>query len=495
MKSFLHKQVIIQIMYFFPSFFSINYGRVFSLENSFVIEQSHRNHMNDNYSSFRLMEKELQKRDIIKDIKNIIGNKDICFIGFNQHTSAFKIHFLSLMASSAAFWIENSKIILGELKNTYEVEIGDTPVFCENEQVNIDILVGSRLKTSLTFSCPVIALNMKASFLTTTSFLAYESLSQLVYLDISENLLSDITRFSLCQLKILIITGNKYCLSIKELENCHLPTIEEIDLSRSQIKYVYLPISKNHGLRKLNISYNLIEKLDINRNLCEHMEELNLESNYIDNMNIFSDNTWPQLKLLNLSFNRFMKIENKLLTPVLRDLKIASCSIYNQIENFNFLKESESNLISIQIERHFLKNFQDFLPKNTNQLKELYLDFNRIEKITCFDLKRLYAIELLYLSYNNLTSFYIFSNVHLPLLKKLHLSHNTINILAHSEVENLNLLMANLTDLDISNNPIHEDRHSMVKIFSQLPKLEDNRPLKEVGKFFEFYLTLKEKEI
>ena len=183
-------------------------------------------------------------------------------------------------------------------------------------------------------------------------------LQNLIFFDISNNMITEIDENLFTNLSHLIninFSGNKlkyFPRSIKYMTN-----LLELDISKNELmnipdEFIYL---KN--LKKLNISYNKIQLIQMNlfSNLLS-LEELYCNNNLITNMQSLNNytifNSIPNLKILNISYNQLQEYIIFKQIPNLEKINIS----YNKLKNILGLS-SCPKLIEIDCSNNNIKQF------------------------------------------------------------------------------------------------------------------------------------------
>jgi len=278
--------------------------------------------------------------------------------------------------------------------------------------------------------------------------------NQLLTLDLSSNLLSEITNLGpLKRLKYLSIINNQ----LSKIQNInHLVNLGTLDLDNNQI----LEIEGLEGLINLvtlSIYGNQISEIKHLGSL-RNLQHLYLESNNISELkNLEGVN---KLKVLYLGYNRISEIHFINYLPDLKALYL------------------ESNLITET------KNLEQF--KN---LTNLNLNYNQISEIKGFE--NLYELQTLWLSHNKLQKIPVLTG--LKQLELIDLTSNRIDKLEEFALEfNLTISteepMSTNGNLYIGGNPIstpppeivEQGNKAIASFYQSTRKKSDIRPLNEV---------------
>ncbi|XP_045537529.1 toll-like receptor 3 [Papilio machaon] len=204
-----------------------------------------------------------------------------------------------------------------------------------------------------------------------------------------------------------------------------------VDISCNHIKIIKNDTFKNFGyLNYLNVSNNEIESLFPNSLAPSSSPDsvlvlLDLSNNFLNSLDYGVLNNFPYLITLYLQNNKIQNISDDSFTS-LKNLKQLYMH-HNEIEILNMM------LI------------------NLKSLKELDLSYNKLKKISGYEVNRLIALEKLNMSYNNLEI--IESNCfnQAPNLNILDLSHNRIVSIIDQKMFESNI---HLQYFDVSYNQI-----------------------------------------
>ena len=171
--------------------------------------------------------------------------------------------------------------------------------------------------------------------------------------------------------KILILNdkdiGNKYfdLLCILQFKK-----LQEISLRNNNISNINSLININSpALKKLDLSYNKIMKLDVFKDLakkCEELEYINLSNNEIENANVFKEKIFRKIKEINLQNNRLIKSEFE----EIKNIIIDSIGCYNKFKLIYKL-DRINNKMKIFGEKFIENNKNNFKIKINNEEKDL----------------------------------------------------------------------------------------------------------------------------
>ncbi|CAL6057823.1 Conserved_hypothetical protein [Hexamita inflata] len=263
------------------------------------------------------------------------------------------------------------------------------------------------------------------------------NLISLQCLDISDNQITNIDRLSkLSNLKILYLNGN-YIENISELSK--LNKLQQLDLSNNQGDSNLIElISSLTNLEQVNISSNNIENINVLSNLT-NLQQLNISNNQISSIN--SLKSLINLRELNISSNQILNIDA---LANLKNLQILDISHNEKISNYKPL----CGLISL---------YNLNIMQNPNFQTQM---------LSAEDIQSLIKLKKLNLSYN------IIKNTNIKNIKS-HILYNFIHLqqlnLRQTGIKNIYFLsrLEHLQYLDISNNEIND-----VEPISALKKLQ-----------------------
>ncbi|CAL6057663.1 Conserved_hypothetical protein [Hexamita inflata] len=335
-------------------------------------------------------------------------------------------------------------------------------------------------------------------------------LSSLIYLDIAQNFLVDVSFVSrLSQLQTLNISQNAIS-SISCLQ--HLQTLQCLDMSYNSVDDVsYLTSS----LRQLNISYNRVRSISC---LRQNLVFLNTYHNEITDYSICSQMTNLIDFRSDLTFQNQTGVTDKCTqAPLIVQTELFSkqqqtesnyfknkyvSKIQNEIltienEQFDFkcindLKIKELNLLRceqitldkinatyLSIEHSELKNIAGI--ESNEQIKSLSLRFNQIRCIQ--PLKGLLNISKLYLGHNAISDIEPLRN--LKYLSDLDLKFNKISNL--EPLKDLDLISLELESNQINN--IHGIKNTCTTLGLKSNLISNLEPLKQITQLTELNLS------
>jgi Leucine-rich repeat (LRR) protein len=228
-------------------------------------------------------------------------------------------------------------------------------------------------------------------------------------------------------------------------------TIRQLDLSYNIIQsMLFLQDPSDQSkcacpeLRTLNLSFNRISKIEGLKG-CLQLIELNLQKNKIDK--ISGLNSLKRLKLLNLQNNCISDSEDNA-SCFLHNLHLRVLDLgINKLSNMNFLKPL-SQLQELSLELNLITSLDTLSADNMKQLQELSLSGNQLTIIPrkYFSEKNFPVLTILRLNENKLSGADIFTDS-LPSLTELHLKSNNI-----TSINGIETLFPNLELLDVRAN-------------------------------------------
>lgn len=268
-----------------------------------------------------------------------------------------------------------------------------------------------------------------------------------------------------------------------------------LNLSNNYISSVDI-IKRVQNLQYLNLSYNLIEKIEYNKiQRLKWLKELDLRHNLIETIEKDSFNL-KNLETIYLDFNNLKIIDLQDFTATYLTFSFSNNNI-SAIKNYNF-NGNLRRIVNLYFTNNLLSEFnlniiyKDYV--NLNELKNLILKNNQIKKLSWSDLSNLNNLNELDLSCNQLDSIDYNSFSSLETLEKLNLSSNKLSYLHKDTFRNLFQLkylalssnnieyldndifidLFKLVDLDLSNNSIRFINNGLFLNLNQLQNLDLN---------------------
>ena len=316
-------------------------------------------------------------------------------------------------------------------------------------------------------------------------------------LDLSYLLISDISLLEDVKskkLEILNLSHNDI-YDISMLVYVNFEELKKLDLSYNHIsninKFEYVNFK---DLKELDLSYNNLSDISILESVeFGKLQSLNLEGNNLKSINALQNSKFKELRILNLSMNNLTDIILFVLENIkFKKLEVLSISKNNTLSKINFLKNDYfkqlkelylnnnkisdiqilqkvkfSKLIILNLANNFLENIDVFENTDFKELKKLKLNGNKISNIKILEKVQFDKIEILNLGNNYISDIKVFENIKFKLLKKLKLNNNLISdikVLEKAKFDNLEIL-------DFSNNEI-TDLYVLMKIdLKQLKEL------------------------
>ena len=210
--------------------------------------------------------------------------------------------------------------------------------------------------------------------------------------------------------------------------------LEELSLQNNNINNIdVLSIFEMPNIRWINLSYNKIPDISNLLNISlkiPKVEKINLKSNIIANIDVLDNDIFPNIKEINVQNNDDIDFESKIAQRVIK--KMNNILIYQLSE-----EEKQNDLLYLFNER-FGNNYPiNEVIINLNG-KSLYDDGLRI--LTDINFLKLKELDL---GYNNIKSLNDFEYANFPELQALILSNNDIkdiNVLSISSFKNLQKL-------------------------------------------------------
>jgi Leucine-rich repeat (LRR) protein len=280
----------------------------------------------------------------------------------------------------------------------------------------------------------IYALDLSNMNLTNNDLDGFEIFSNLCYLNLSDNNITDVSRLSDINNSAIDLSGNKNITNYNKLKNLYSLNLSNCDIKKledlTNIKYLYsLDISNN-----LNIDYENQLPLE----LCN----LNLSNNAYTELSSFSK--YKMLDYLNIANNNLTSLKGLEKTTI-NSLDVSN----NNITDYSALK-------NMSLYRFIGHNCEitDISIFNNYNIIELDLANNNITDVSQYKNPNVVSIDLS--NNKNLTGFSVFSEISVLTLK----NNNMTDI---GELSSL----SGLFYLDLSNNTIND-----ITILNDLKNLE-----------------------
>jgi len=216
---------------------------------------------------------------------------------------------------------------------------------------------------------------------------------------------------------------------LSELPNLKRLTLRSFDLSTFSNTTKAFVLRKLTHLSLQSCSISQIDDIELFANLFPNLERLDLSENRLDSLPLILINSLKKLKILNLSKNkiRHLNLHSSVLNLQLSNSLIELDLSYNGIETID---ENIFEIISSQLEILNLRNNElsnekqlEFLVHLSN-LREFYLDYNRLEALNQLNFPL--NLKILSLKNNRLNQINFSLFTRLDPLEKLFLSSNKI---------------------------------------------------------------------
>jgi leucine-rich repeat protein SHOC2 len=172
-----------------------------------------------------------------------------------------------------------------------------------------------------------------------------------------------------------VFSAHNNCLSSLPQEFFEkLTKIKKIDLSNNRYETIDIVIFHKESLERLNMSENLLSNIDMRINKLSFLKELNLSRNNI--IHLDENIKFPSLQVLELSHNRIKIIPNSLILSA--KLEFIDLS-HNEIISLPEENWENTNITTINLEENNINN----LPRNfllNSKISVLNLKNNKITK-------------------------------------------------------------------------------------------------------------------
>lgn len=147
----------------------------------------------------------------------------------------------------------------------------------------------------------------------------------------------------------------------------NIPTLKKLDFTFISISSSKL-IEQSDRLTDVRISQSEVTEIDLRE--FKKLENLELISNKIENIDSFCSKDWRTLKTMYLTENKITSVPKMTKFPLLEILHLGE----NQIENVNDLMENSMllSLTYLYLSRNKIKNIKGI--KNLPKLAALYLE-------------------------------------------------------------------------------------------------------------------------
>ena len=275
----------------------------------------------------------------------------------------------------------------------------------------------------------------------------------------------------------LKLTGNenKLNLSRQNLEindfqlfsGVKFPYLEELILQNNIINNInILNLFEMPNIRWINLSYNKIMDISGLKNVSlkiPKLEKINLKGNMITNIDVLINDMFPNIKEINIQNNEDIDFETDMAKKIIK--KLNNILIYQLTEDekqrdllflFNTRFDDKYNFDDAQINLYGkslgndgLKVFSDI---HFRKLQDLNLSYNNIASINDLQYVESPELQILNLSYNEIKDINILSTLSFKLLEKLDLSNNKISDI--NVLQNVNFPL--LEELYLSSNKIND---------------------------------------
>ena len=248
------------------------------------------------------------------------------------------------------------------------------------------------------------------------------------------------------------INLNNKNLTIKDLEvfqGLKMPYVEELSLQNNYINNInVLEYFDIPNVKWINLSYNKIKDISSLKNISLRMpkvEKINLKSNNIENIDVLINDMFPHIMEINIQNNEGINFETKNAKNIinkLKDILLYQLTedekqkdllyLFNQrYENNYAFDETEINLSGKTLDDGVVRLFSEI---NFLNLKEVNLNYNNIKSINELEFAKCPELKTLNLSNNNINDINVLAKLNFKKLERLDLSSNNIsdlNIFEH----------------------------------------------------------------
>ncbi|XP_075237375.1 leucine-rich repeat domain-containing glycoprotein 150 [Lycorma delicatula] len=209
---------------------------------------------------------------------------------------------------------------------------------------------------------------------------AFDGMNSLNYLDLSDNLLTEIdpdTFINNDNLQQLSLSGNPLQNSIKSNYILKSRSLTDLDLSRCQLRQITSEtFNELLNLRSLNLGSNFIHFLSQNMfEKLEFLEEINLSSNLINDLDqkLFLDiEDLTTLKLSNNSISKFDDVD----ISSLRELDL-SYNIFKMLESTTL--DGALDVTNVNFSHNMIERIDEDTFTDCNRLRYLDLSYNSLK--------------------------------------------------------------------------------------------------------------------
>lgn len=270
-------------------------------------------------------------------------------------------------------------------------------------------------------------------------------------------------------LEHLVVTNTPFLINKNTFIG--LESVQELVLSNNSISKIEPDSFKSlTKLRHLKINFNKIQNV-MDLPLCEmrDLRILNLSLNIIKDLQdqtFYCKRNVPHMNLVLNNHDVTVNVEPKDFSTVADyALELTHLDLsYNKITDLGTALTDLKSLTVLKLEGNFLRYINNSNLKDLDELEELYLKNNNLEKVgdKIFSYKQ--NLEILDFSHNKLKDFSI---AEVPILNRLNLGYNRINSIAFLKSATLK----NLQILILCNNNINTIDSSVFKNFPVLNTL------------------------